>query len=160
MSRISRLTVALMFLAVTAALAQGDWLRYTNARFAYGIDIPPGFTKGAAPANNDGRTFKAADGATLDVWGANNVTSQVVTSAYEGLLAEKGQAVAYKTKGRDWFVVSWEASGRIFYQKQYVGSGAINAFLLSYPATRKAAYAPTVMRVERSFKPGGLSQAH
>lgn len=160
MFRISRLAIALLLLVATAALAQGAWSRYSNARYGYQIDIPPGFTKGEAPANNDGRTFKAADGATLDVWGSNNVMNQTVTSAYEDLLREKGQAVSYKTKGADWFVVSWGGSGRIFYQKQYVGGGSMNAFIFSYPITRKSAYARVVTRVQRSFKAGNLSQAH
>lgn len=160
-TRAAAVMACLLVLALsTCVLAQGGYARYTNARYGYGIDHPTAFRSGEAPVNNDGRSFKSGDGATLDVYGSNNVMNETVDSVMAALLAEHRGAVAYKTHGPNWFVVSWKSNGRIFYQKQFVGAGSMNTFILSYPATRRNAYAAIVTRMERSFRPGDLTRSH
>ena len=36
-----------------------DWSRYDNARFGFGVDIPPGFVGAGESENGDGQAFKA-----------------------------------------------------------------------------------------------------
>lgn len=160
MTRFPRLVLVLVLLTATAALARGAWTRYGNARYGYHIDIPPGFTQGEAPANNDGRSFTSPDGSTLDVWGSNNVLDETLSKVYGDIVRERGSSIVYKTKGGTWFVVSWTADGRSHYQKQFVGKGSMCGFIFTYPAARKSAHAPVVQRLERTFKPGDLSQPH
>src|SRR5690606_21012275 len=62
------LTLLLALLA-TPVFAQG-WDHYDNPRFAYGIDIPPGFTTHDLSDNDDGQGFQKLDQAVgLVVWG-------------------------------------------------------------------------------------------
>jgi hypothetical protein len=151
--------LAILVLLCGCAWAQG-WKPYANARYGYRIDIPGNFRPHPAPANNDGRTFTSSDGASLDVYGSNNVTHQTLPGAFSEVLAEKGAAVTYKAGGTTWFAVSWRSGGKIFYQKQFIGSGSLNAFIMAYPTSRRQKYDAVLRHIERSFNPGDLARAH
>ncbi|NDD29818.1 MAG: hypothetical protein EB084_16300 [Proteobacteria bacterium] len=154
------MAAALVISVTTAATAQQGWSRYSNPRFGYAIDVPAGFSKDRAPANSDGLKFLDTHGATLRAWGSNNVEHLDPTSGLKQVLDAKGAAVTYKAKGKNWFVVSWRDKGKIHYEKDFLGEGAVNAFRFTYPATGGRPYTSMVTRLEQSFKPGDLTQAH
>ena len=68
-----RLTLSL-FLAVLLLLPApamaADWRHYVNARYGYGVDVPPGFVAQGESENGDGQVFKTPT-ATLTVFGGN-----------------------------------------------------------------------------------------
>ena len=66
-----RLILALLLLMVTPAMA-AEWTHYSNARFGFGIDIPPGFKPMRESANGDGQMF-ATPTADFTAYGGNIV---------------------------------------------------------------------------------------
>ena len=64
-----RLMLALLMLMATPAIAAG-WGHYTNVRFGYAVDVPPGFAGQGESDNSDGQVFKTPT-ATLTVFGGN-----------------------------------------------------------------------------------------
>ncbi|WNO53585.1 hypothetical protein [Stakelama saccharophila] len=52
-----------------------DWHRYTNARFDFALEVPPGFAADEAPRNKDGRVFRKS-GARLRVFGSHNALAE------------------------------------------------------------------------------------
>ncbi len=76
--------VTLIFaLLALPAFAQGGE-RYDNARFGYGVDIPPGFFVQDDSDNGDGRTYAARGKPTyLMVWGGQ------LTGDLEGEVAQR-----------------------------------------------------------------------
>ena len=61
-----------LFVGLAVSAQADDWRRYDNARFAYAIALPPGFSDIAEAGNGDGGISKASDSkAELRVWGTN-----------------------------------------------------------------------------------------
>src|SRR4051794_4697042 len=82
-----RVVVALLLLMVTPVFA-ADWPVYSNARFGYSVEVPPGFVAQPEADNGDGRAFRTPT-ASLTVIGGN-----IVEGDFE---AEVGQRQAYLT---------------------------------------------------------------
>ena len=64
-SRRTLLSAAIVALPAGAAAQQETWATYRNTRFGTTIEYPARFRPGRPPENNDGLSFVAADGATL-----------------------------------------------------------------------------------------------
>lgn len=160
MARIGRMALLLVIVSVSAALAASTWTRYVNARYGYGIDVPPGFAPRSTAANDDGLVFLARDGAVLTVWGSNNVLGETVDVAFEGALHEKDRVIVRKERRPDGFVVAWREKGSFRCHLQRMGKGSTDAFLFVCPIAREAAYAKVVTRLEASFKAGDLTRSH
>ncbi|MDC9823183.1 hypothetical protein PRN20_05510 [Devosia sp. ZB163] len=143
---------ALILLTPLSALA-GDWARYENGRFAYGIDVPAGFTWGRETDNGDGRTFR--DGATrLAVWGANHGEDSFESAAYAaiGLAGGDGWQITYEAVTPSWASFSGTQGKRVLYQRMVaLCDGQYAAFRLEYPATDLARLDPVVDHMVRSL---------
>ncbi|MDM8011636.1 MAG: hypothetical protein QUV08_11795 [Parasphingorhabdus sp.] len=64
-----------------------QWRHYTNARFDFAVEVPPGFLPLAGPQNGDGRIF-VKDGSRLRVSGRYNLDSEFddqINDASKGL---------------------------------------------------------------------------
>ncbi|MCF3640502.1 hypothetical protein LXM94_11060 [Rhizobium sp. TRM95111] len=84
-----RWTAIWSLVLASTALAQAS---YTNPRYGYRIDVPPGFNLSQESDNGDGRTYIAAEGrASLAVW-ANYLSG----SDFETEMAER---IADRTRG-------------------------------------------------------------
>jgi hypothetical protein len=130
---------------------------YHNSRYGFSIKYPASFTMEPPPENNDGSTFVSSDGkATLMVFGNFNVFDESLESAYKKACADSAKPAAYRTKGKNWFVISWKEKGMILYKKTYVGKKALNTFQFSYPEAQKERYDRITTRIEGSFSPGPL----
>jgi len=82
--RTALLLLALLF--ATPALAQ-YWDHYSNARFGYGIDIPPGFVGNGESDNGDGQIFYNLESEqSLTVWGS------ALLGDFEAMVAEARMA--------------------------------------------------------------------
>ena len=68
--------------------------------------------------------------------------------------------IGYNVIESDWYVLTWKEDGKLYYQKELVGSKAHNGFTFSFPESMRGQYEPVVEELERSFKRGNTEQAH
>ncbi len=146
-------TFSAMTLAmVLAAPALGKPFIYTNARFGTSVTFPHEIfvSQAEPPENGDGRTFLAADGASLAIYGSNNALEQTPMQLAD--MSSEGLKVTYRKLGKDWVVISGNDGTDIFYHRLEFGrAGVIHAFLLKYPASAKAKYDPLVSAIAESL---------
>ena len=109
----------LLFLCFVAPAVAQEWRHYDNARFGYGIDIPPGFTQGGESDNGDGQAFKVAGSPTaLAVWGSN-LTSEFESEVtdYMDFVTNEGWAISYQVTTPQWASFSGIRGGQVLYQR-------------------------------------------
>jgi hypothetical protein len=76
-----------------------------------------------------------------------------LSKEYAALLKEKGKSVSYKTLGKNFFVISGNRNGKIFYQKTVAnGDGAFITFLIEYQASKRTIYDKAVTKIVKSLK--------
>jgi hypothetical protein len=133
--------------------------KYCNARYGFCIDYPSHFKMEPAPDNDDGRKLLDGKGFLMIASGINNANDDTLTTEMHSQ-SEDFDKVTYRTKGKNWFVLSGYKGSDILYVKTCVGEGAINHLYIQYPSRRKTEYEHMVTKVSRSFKPGDLRNAH
>ncbi|BCH22730.1 hypothetical protein [Mesorhizobium sp. L-8-3] len=158
MFRAIAVAIALFVLTVAASTGLGrtaEWDRYKNGRYAYSIDMPPGFSEIVEADNGDGGKAHSAKGdAELVVWGTiltdltlrEDVTQRILSDE------EEGWKLAY-SGGNDagW---NWSATreGRILYARAVpLCADEAAYFRLEYPAADRKAFDAVVERLVRSF---------
>lgn len=115
---------------------------YVNPRFGTTLTYPDAiFTQTApVPMNGDGQTWTSADGATLSVWGQNNVLDFTPTTIAD-FIAKDIDEVTYRKVGSKWMVVSGFDNGAIVYHRAEFGSaGVIHSMELRYAASVRQHY--------------------
>ena len=149
------LLIALFALLATPAFAQG-WEHYENARFGYGVDIPPGFENQNFSDNGDGATFAAGGNPTyLMVWGGN------LTGGFEEEVSQRmawGESEAWNTTYQAstprW--ASWSAikGFRILYQRMVLlcDGTSYAAFRAEYSVTDASEMDPVIERLVQSLR--------
>lgn len=147
---------AVVAMAPLAAIA-ASWRHYVNARFAYAIDIPPGFSDVAEAANSDGGVSTSADGgAELRVWGSYLVDTDLKTEISGRVQSDTsdGWAISYDrrtTKSASW---SGAKDGRVFYVRAVTGcDDAVVYFRLEYDRSDLDRYDDIVGRLVKSLRP-------
>jgi hypothetical protein len=142
-----------------AALAE-DWKEYRNERFGLSLSYPADvFTLDRTAEAGDGQLFVSQIGnARLLVGGLINDSGYSPVS-YQSYLAGKSYSqyqIDYRPLGQNWFVLSGEGNGRIFYEKVMFSCGGrlINSFALLYASDERGAFDRMVERMEKSFRPG------
>jgi hypothetical protein len=146
--------VTAVLLAATAAKADG-WLTYQNDRYGTTIDYPDLF-KMPPPGSDDGREFKSSDGADFTV-SASYFALDLTVAKYRDFIVknlDRGSAITYESRGKDWFVISGTVGDKSFYEKHRLSHGMNEDFVMSYPASTKQTYDPLVARMAKSFRPG------
>lgn len=150
-----------MVLCALLALAGpgGDghrWYSYENARYgtrlAYPADL---FGRGVGSPNGDGVTMRAADGATLAVFGANNVNDDTPARYVEGLVGDgpRYARLSYRLVRPGFAILSGVSGGRVFYERYaFARGGTIHAFVLEYPVAARARYDGLVARMSASLR--------
>ena len=147
--------LATMLLATGAAKAD-NWLTYQNDRYGTTIDYPDLFKMQRPPDSDDGREFKSADGADFTV-SASYFALNFTIAKYRDFIVknlDRGSAITYETRGKDWFVISGTVGDKSFYEKHRLSHGMNEDFVMSYPASTKQTYDPLVARMAKSFRPG------
>lgn len=146
-------------LLISAAFVSGQdkFSNYSNDRFFFSIDYPADLLKMMPPPeNNDGRTFRSADGQVeMLVWGQYNAESKTLDEMYNLDLKGFAEKPSYMVLKRDWFVLSGMKDGKIFYEKTLIrrkGGDTFFTFTIEYPANLKAKFDPIVKRMADSFK--------
>jgi hypothetical protein len=155
---LSTLVFALLALPVLAA----GWSHYANARFGYGIDVPPGFSGRGEAANGDGQVFANAAGTqTLAVWGGQAMAPDFAAEAGAAVSAAEaeGWRITYRATLGGWLSFSGLRSGLVLYERviSLCGGNQYAAFRLVYPARDIAATNAVVERLVASLKPAARS---
>ncbi len=154
MVRFVILIIALVLVA-SPALSQ-DWGFYANARFGYGIDIPPGYSGEGEADNGDGQIFNSDDGTQLlRVYGANALDGfeAAVASAMEKA-REGGWNLSYERVTPSWASFSGTRNGIVVYARAIAlcGGTQFASFELQYPERDLDEMHAVVERLVRSLE--------
>ncbi|SEO87372.1 serine/threonine-protein kinase [Amycolatopsis saalfeldensis] len=147
----------------------GTGATYTNARFGFTTQVPPGYAALKwTPENGEGMSFiDDGFGATLTVWGTNSGTGsgglspaakmdQLVTS-----LEGNGGRVTVHSADSDGYTVSgYQGDGKVYYEHESIGTGSTAGLRWVYPAEYQKDLGKLVTDTVSAFKPGDLSRPH
>jgi hypothetical protein len=142
-----------------AAMAE-DWKEYRNERFGLSLYYPADvFTLDRTAEAGDGQLFVSQIGSARLLVGALINDSGYSPASYQSYLARKSYSqyqIDYRPVGQNWFVLSGEGNGQIFYEKVMFSCGGrlINSFALLYSSDERGVFERTVERMEKSLRPG------
>jgi hypothetical protein len=150
--------IALVLAAFPTLAAASDWHHYGNARFQYGIDIPPGFSSVAESDNGDGGVSRSSDGrAELAVWG-NYLADRGFAAEAQRRIAQAGDdgwTITYQKQQARWAVWSGTKGNRIVYQRAIAACHDAAAYIrIEYDKDRAKAFDPIVARLGKSLHGG------
>ena len=132
------------------------WKTYTSVRYQYAICYPADLLKPQGELDaHDGQTFKAADGAEMAVFGANNVDGKsldIAARAYARDLGGEGGHITYIAGRADWRVLSGVGPKAMFYAKTFKRNDQFLTFTLAYPAAAAPRYDLVAAAVSRCFR--------
>jgi hypothetical protein len=141
--------------AISARAA--NWMRYDNARFAYTIDLPPGFSGITEADNGDGGVSMAPNGkAELRVWGSYLVDSDFKSEIAGRVQSDMSDGWAISYDRRMAKAASWSGGkgARVFYTRAMMGcDGATIYFQLEYDKAALDRYNDIIGRLVKSFRP-------
>ena len=153
------LLAAAAVLAIASVASAADWLRYDNARYAYSIEVPPGFGPVEEAQNGDGGVTRSAGGnAELAVWGSMIIDDDFRSEVASRIASDMndGWDISYDVRRET--AASWSGTrnGRILYSRALSGcDGTAGFFRLEMDASAKEAYDPVVTRLVKTFtRPG------
>lgn len=160
-ARLLALIAAACLLVLAAMPVQAQfWTSYTNARFGYGLDIPPGYEGQGESDNGDGQLFYLPDRQhELRVWGG---WSTAGAGNFEGESANRlsedagdGWQMSYQASTPQWATWSATRGEFILYQRMITlcDGNSYAAFRLVYPARDLSAMHETIAGLVRSFVP-------
>jgi len=153
--RIAAVVLALL-LALPAAAA--DWGRYENARYGYGIDVPPGFAGQGESDNGDGQVFSTPT-AKLTVYGANVVTGDFEDEVRQSqkYITDDGWTLTYQVSTPNKASYSGVLGARVIYVRMIAlcASAQFAAFSLEYSKADLAKFDPVVSHLVQSLTGGG-----
>lgn len=134
---------------------------YRNIRYGYAAPYPVEFKKNKVMAGKEGISMTSPDGqAVLKIYGMNNKMKTKMQTMCYSIETDNEVKFTSKQQGEDWFSVTWTISGTNYYQKSFVGKGAINTVEFTYPQSQQAEYADLLGRLEKEFTPGNLNMMH
>ncbi|MDO8359373.1 MAG: hypothetical protein Q7T08_04960 [Devosia sp.] len=155
--RLRLLLAALLVVAAGPALG-AEWGHYENARFGYGIDVPPGFAGRGEAENGDGQVF-ATPVATLTVFGGFIMAAdfEAEVKQRQAWAAGDGWAITYQMTTPDKASFSGKHGARILYARMIAlcSGTAFGMFELEYSVADMAAFDPVVNRLVQSLRASG-----
>jgi len=156
---------ALLFYTLLAAAQPAPshpWNVYENARFGTLLAYPGDLFRSRTESDNgDGITLRAADGATLAIFGSNNVENASPAVYVRGLIGgdARYRRLSYRIVRANFAILSGSVGNRLFYERYaFAPSGHVHGFVLEYPAAARARYDPIVPRLSASlsWRPGRI----
>ena len=153
-----RAVLALLLFMVVAPATAADWGHYDNARFGYGLDIPPGFEAEGESDNGDGQVFSTPT-AKLTVFGGNIVEGDFESAVKQSQMwaGDQGWTITYQVTTPSKASFSGTAGARILYVRLIAlcGGSALGAFQIEYSRADLTAFDPIVTRLVRSLAANG-----
>jgi hypothetical protein len=138
-----------------------DWRLYRNDRFGVTLWYPERFFRHERTSpGGDADLFVSRTGSARLLIGALRNEDGHTTSSYQREIERRsygGFQVTYRRTSRDWFVMSGQGEGKIFYEKvifSCVGQ-VINSFTLVYDVRARRVYDRVVEAIEPTLRPGG-----
>ncbi len=146
---------ALLMLAALAPTGAHRWTLYLNARFGTRLLYPADlFGRGVESDNGDGISLRSADGATLAIFGQWNSERETPAQfAARVTPAPAYRQLDYRLVRPSFVILSGFRGNRVYYERYAFGGRdrAIHAFVLEYPAARRARYEPIIARMSTSL---------
>lgn len=160
--RYALLLIASLCAAIPVLAADG-WDRYSNPRFDYSADVPPGFTLAQESDNGDGATFESKDGARLLIFGAFVEEGAFAADIRQRIAwdTQEGWHITYEKVTPGWASYSGAKGSDILYSRAVaLCDGSAAYFQLTYPRKALKAYNNLVGRMAKSLRPAtGCNQA-
>jgi hypothetical protein len=142
------------------SLAASGWAEYRNERYGFSIQYPADtFVVERTSEAGDGRVYVALEGNARLLVGALVNNQNYTPASYQDFIAKDSYSqyqISYRRHGSNWFALSGEGDGKIFYEKVMFTCGGrlINSFAMIYPADKRQTFDPMLERIEDSFSPG------
>lgn len=138
------------------ALQNITYKLYQNKRYCFSIEYPDIFDEKYGSENGDGYTFiNNTKNVRLVVYGSNNTFQTDAKSSFNEAIASCPN-VNYQFQKDNWYVISWQEGDTMYYEKCVIGSGSLNCFTISYPASDEKLYDEIVEKLFKSFKTPGV----
>jgi hypothetical protein len=156
MRLLKRAIFACLLTLTSLSCAQAEnWTVYGNPRFGVFAEYPADlFQPLPPPENGDGLSFRSRDGASLAIFGSNNIDG-ASPAAYESSLRSGGgddyANVTYRASGAGWLVLSGLRGSDIFYEKYLFSRDLVLGMVMTYPQALKAEYDPIAARIAKSL---------
>lgn len=157
MGHLFPLLLVILFTTAPAALAQ-NWGQYDNARFAYGLAIPPEFEGQGEADNGDGQVFTLDSRvARLAVWGGYFVSEPDFEAEARSRLEEDladGWGLTAQSTTASWAEWSATKTGRVMHQRliQLCDGQGYAALRLEYAQADRRRIDPLVSPLAASLK--------
>jgi hypothetical protein len=134
------------------------WKTYFNERFAYSVCYPSDLlTPGPEAADGDGRNFVGDLKVELIVYGSN--WDGTLTDSINLDLAHLSGTVTYKVIKTDWYVLSGQNMGYVFYTKTVHVNGQFKSVRLTYPEAQATTWNSITARISACFE-GSTTTRH
>ena len=130
------------------------YTHYHNDTFGFSIDVPKNFIIHSNTAKGIMLTSADRKG-QIFVVGNYKTDRETNRKMYEDQMMSAqsvGSEITYHTCGDDWFVVSWRKGGEGNYLKQYTNQDSELLFVVMFPMTQQAEYAPMIEHMEDTFR--------
>jgi hypothetical protein len=151
------LLIALFALLASPAFAQG-WEHYDNARFGYGIDIPPNFVGNGLSDNGDGQVFQESRKArALTVWGGQLMGDfETAVTADMGYARQDAWTIAEQTITPRWASFGAVKGSRMVRQRMILLCDGMSyaAFRAEFSVSDVTNMTPIIERLAQSLKGG------
>lgn len=141
--------------------ANADWQSYTHPTLHFSIMFPGAvFTPDPKANLANGLALVSEDGAARFLIGAFDNDEATTLRDYREFVLDRsyrGADVDYAPVRKNWFVVSGERDGRIFYERvDFTCKGRrITSWAMVYPVAQRAFYDRLVESVAPTFRPSG-----
>lgn len=137
-----------------------DWREYRNGRYGFSLQYPEDlFVVERTADAGDGQVFVSQIGNARLLVGAFVNESGYSPASYQAYLAREsygGYAIRYQRLGSNWFVLSGNGQGKVFYEKVVFSCAGrlINSFALLYSMADRDTFDPIIERIEGTFRSG------
>lgn len=148
--------IAFLLASAIATRAADDWQPYSNARFGYVLDIPPGFELQTEGNEGDGASFHANDnGATLAVFGgAMDGDFETDVNDRIGHEREGNWRIVYSRVTTAWASYSGSRGKEVFYTRAVaLCDGRAAYFRLQYRKSRLTSFDGVISRMAEALRP-------
>lgn len=128
-----------------------SYFQYTNGRFGMSGYVPSNFYLAYGPSNGDGARFSDGLGGELTISGYNNVLNKTLSQLYKDAI--NTYQPSYHVSGTNWFVISYERNGKVYYLKTFLSNKFVKSLSYVYPASNRYHYEAYLSTIERTFRP-------
>ncbi len=133
--------------------------KLSNSLFGFSIEYPSFLTQVHHAQNSAGSSLSSADGSVdMQIYGDFMAEFGTTPSLSELFAEYKNRAsydIGYELKKDNWFILSGELNGMVYYEKHFLKSdGTHNWFLIEYPKSREKEFDPIVTHLVKTFRTG------